>query len=89
MGSLSRSAVVGDDAKQSRAAIRAMEQAETVVVSQHALCELVWVLDRRYGVSRADIAATIRQLRDTKKCCAGPARSGCWFGHPRCGWRFC
>ena len=66
MGSLSRSAVVGDDAKQRRAAIRAMEQAETVVVSQHALCELVWVLDRRYGVSRADIAATIRQLRDTK-----------------------
>jgi predicted nucleic-acid-binding protein len=59
-------AVVGDDAKQSRAAIRAMEQAETVVVSQHALCELVWVLDRRYGVSRADIAATIRQLSDTK-----------------------
>ncbi len=59
-------AVVGDDAKQSRAAIRTMEQAETVEVSQHALCELVWVLDRCYGVSRADIAATIRQLRDTK-----------------------
>jgi predicted nucleic-acid-binding protein len=59
-------AVVGDDAKQSRAAIRAMEQAESVVVRQHALCELVWVLDRRYGVSRADIAATIRQFRDTR-----------------------
>jgi predicted nucleic-acid-binding protein len=59
-------AVVGDDAKQSRAAIRAMEQAETVVVSQDALCELVWVLDRRYGVSRPDVAATIGQLRDTK-----------------------
>lgn len=59
-------AVVGDDAKQSRTAIRAMEQAEAVVVTQHALCELVWVLGRHYGVSRADIAATIRQLRDTK-----------------------
>ena len=59
-------AVVGDDAKQSRAAIQAMEQAEMVVVSQHALCEMVWVLDRHYGVSRADIAATICQLRDTK-----------------------
>ena len=43
-----------------------MEQAESVVVSQHALCELVWVLDRHYGVSRADIAATIRQFRDTR-----------------------
>ena len=59
-------AVVGDDAKQSRVAIQMMEQAEMVVVSQHALCEMVWVLDRRYGVSRADIASTIRQLRDTK-----------------------
>ena len=59
-------AVVGDDPKQSRIAIRAMEPAEAVVVSQHALCELAWVPDRRYGVSRADIAATIRQMRDTK-----------------------
>ena len=59
-------AVVGDDPRQSRAAIRAMDQAEAVMVSQHALCELAWVLDRGYGVSRADIAATIRQLRDTK-----------------------
>lgn len=40
-------AVVGDDAKPSRAAIRAIKQAETVVVSQHAFCELVWVLERR------------------------------------------
>lgn len=59
-------AILGDDAKQSRSAMRALQQAEAVVVSQHALCELVWVLDRSYGVSRTDIAATLRQLRDTK-----------------------
>jgi predicted nucleic-acid-binding protein len=59
-------AVVGDDARQSRAAIRAMEQAVAVMISQHALCELAWVLDRSYGVLRADIAAAIRQFRDTK-----------------------
>jgi predicted nucleic-acid-binding protein len=59
-------AVLGDDAKQARAAIRIMTEAESVVVGQHALCELVWVLDRSYGVSRADIAATLRQLRDTQ-----------------------
>lgn len=59
-------AVVGDDPKQSRAAIRAMEQAEAIVISQQALCEMVWVLDRSYGVSRADIASTIRQFCDTK-----------------------
>lgn len=60
-------AVLGDDARQNRAAIRIMAQAETVAVSQHALCELAWVLDRSYGVSRAHIAATLRQLRDTQK----------------------
>jgi predicted nucleic-acid-binding protein len=67
-------AVVGDDAQQSRVAIRAMEQAEAVVIGQHALCELVWVLDSRYGVSRANIAATIRQFRYTKNVVMdGPA----------------
>src|SRR3546814_17846349 len=43
-----------------------MEQAEIVAVSLHALCELVWVLHRRYDVSRADIAAAIRQLLNTQ-----------------------
>ena len=59
--------VLGDDARQNRAAIRIMMQAETVAISQHALCELAWVLDRTYGVSRTHIAATLRQLRDTQK----------------------
>lgn len=59
-------AIVGDDAKQSQAAIEAMEQAEIVAVSLHALCELVWVLHRRYDVSRTDIAAVIRQLLNTQ-----------------------
>lgn len=59
-------AIVGDDAKQSQAAIEAMEQAEIVAVSLRALCELVWVLLRRYDASRADIAAAIRQLLNTQ-----------------------
>lgn len=59
-------AIIGDDATQSRSAMRALRQAEAIVVSQHALCELAWVLDRSYGVSRPDIAAAIRQLRDTR-----------------------
>ena len=59
-------AIVGDDAKQSQAAIEAMERAEIVAVSLHALCELVWVLLRRYGASRADIAAAVRQLLNTQ-----------------------
>lgn len=59
-------AIVGDDARQSQAAIDAMEQAELVAVSLHALCELVWVLLRRYDVSCVDIAAAIRQLVNTR-----------------------
>lgn len=59
-------AIVGDDAKQSQAAIAAMEQAEIVAVSLHALCELVWVLRRGYDASRTDIAAAIRQLLNTQ-----------------------
>jgi predicted nucleic-acid-binding protein len=54
--------VVGDDDRQARAAVRALEKAETVAISSHALCELVWVLDRSYGVARHDIMDTIRKL---------------------------
>src|SRR5260363_181894 len=59
-------AVVGDDARQSRLAIQAMERAELVAISVHVLCELAWVLNRQYEVSRPDIAATICQLLNTK-----------------------
>ena len=59
-------AIVGDDERQSQAAIAALAEAETVAVSLHALCELVWVLLRRYEVSRSDIAAAIRQLLSTQ-----------------------
>jgi predicted nucleic-acid-binding protein len=58
--------IVGDDARQSRTALTAMEQADLVAVSLHALCELVWVLHRRYDVSRGDIAVAIRQLMNTQ-----------------------
>jgi predicted nucleic-acid-binding protein len=59
-------AVLADDARQARVAMRTMAQAEIIAVSRHALCELVWVLERSYGVSRGHIAATLRQLRDTQ-----------------------
>ena len=58
-------ALVGDDPLQARSAVALLAKAERVAVSLHALCELVWVLDRSYGVSRPDIAAAIRQLAGT------------------------
>jgi len=59
-------AIVEDDPTQARLALKTLEQAETVAVSVHALCELTWVLQRSYDVARSDIAATIRQLIDTR-----------------------
>ncbi|MFA6230639.1 MAG: type II toxin-antitoxin system VapC family toxin [Rhodanobacter sp.] len=58
--------IVADDASQSQAALAALEQADLVAVSLHALCELVWVLHRSYDVSRADIAVAIRHLVNTQ-----------------------
>jgi predicted nucleic-acid-binding protein len=54
--------VVGDDPAQRRTALQALESAESVAISRHALCELAWVLDRSYEVSRTHVAATIRKL---------------------------
>jgi len=58
-------AIVDDDRAQATRAIKLLEPADIVAVSLQVLCELVWVLRGRYGVSRADIAASIRALMDT------------------------
>jgi predicted nucleic-acid-binding protein len=59
-------AVVGDDPIQAKAAVDALADAELVAISLQALCELVWVLDRHYGVDRSDISNVIRRLLDTE-----------------------
>jgi predicted nucleic-acid-binding protein len=58
--------VVGDDSEQYKLALDTMEKAEAVAVTNHALCEMAWVLRTRYGVSRPAIAATIQRLLDTR-----------------------
>jgi predicted nucleic-acid-binding protein len=58
--------VLGDDPVQYKRAVEAMEKAEAVVVTNQALCELVWVLRSHYGVSRANIATIIAQLGETE-----------------------
>ena len=59
-------AIVADDDAQSALAIEALEGAELVAVSLQSLCELAWVLGRRYGVSRADIGVAVRRLMETR-----------------------
>jgi predicted nucleic-acid-binding protein len=58
--------VLGDDPGQYKLALNAMEKAEAVVVTNHVLCEMAWVLRSRYGVSRSAIAATIQGLLGTR-----------------------
>lgn len=55
-------AVLDEDDEQGRLARKTLRAAEQVIFSRHALCELVWVLRSRYGVSRADIAVTVKTL---------------------------
>ncbi|WP_237153734.1 type II toxin-antitoxin system VapC family toxin [Oryzibacter oryziterrae] len=62
-----------DDPAQSKAAAEALGAAEAVFVSLQVFCELVWVLDRAYKVAKADIAATIRALLETRGVVANRA----------------
>lgn len=57
-------AVVRDDARQARAAVKLLMEAERVAVALPCLCEFVWVLRRVYGFSTTDVASAIRALLD-------------------------
>jgi len=57
--------VLDDDPEQYKLALDTLEKSEAVAVSNHALCEMAWVLRSRYGVSRSVIGATIRGLLET------------------------
>jgi predicted nucleic-acid-binding protein len=59
-------AIVADDEAQSALAIEALEKADLVAASLQSLCELAWVLGRRYGVSRADVGGAVRRLMETR-----------------------
>ncbi len=55
-------AVVRDDKLQAEAAARLLRSANLLAIAMSSLCELVWVLRRRYEFSAADVAAAIRAL---------------------------
>lgn len=55
-------AIVADDARQAKVAQAALAKAEVVAIASAALCELVWVLSRGYGISNRDIAGALRDL---------------------------
>lgn len=55
-------AAVGDHVSQGAIAEAELKSAEVVAVATASLCELVWVLRSRYGLSKLDIANLIREL---------------------------
>jgi predicted nucleic-acid-binding protein len=55
-------AVVRDDKVQAEVAARVLHNASLVAVAVSSLCELVWVLRRKYGFPAAGVAAAIRAL---------------------------
>ena len=57
---------VDDDPRQRQIAATAVAQAEAVIISRHALCELVWVLRQSYKFTRAETAGAIQKLRGIK-----------------------
>ena len=59
-------AIVEDDARQARLARKELGEAELVALTLPVLCELVWVLDSQYKVSRPEIAAALRRLIDVE-----------------------
>jgi predicted nucleic-acid-binding protein len=55
-------AALGDDPGQSVSAMRAIDGADAVVITQHALCEFVWVLRTTYRMRREDIRSAVITL---------------------------
>jgi len=55
-------AVVRDDAKQARAAVKVLNDAVLIAVALPCLCELVWVLLRVYGFQPPEVATANRAL---------------------------
>jgi predicted nucleic-acid-binding protein len=68
--------VLADDPAQYKAAFKEIERATAVLVTNQTLCEMIWILRSSYAVSRANIAATIAQLRETEKVVVDAAAVG-------------
>jgi predicted nucleic-acid-binding protein len=54
--------ILGDDSEQGAVAATMMQTAETVVISAHSLCELVWVLRSRPEMTRVEVGEVVRTI---------------------------
>ena len=65
--------VVRDDEAQAQMALKVLKGAETVAIPLPCLCELVWVLESVYRLSRSEIAMAVRMILDRANVIADAA----------------
>lgn len=59
-------AVLLDDPMQAQAASKLLREATLIAISLPCLCELAWLLRRGVKLTQDDVAATVRDLLDTR-----------------------
>lgn len=59
-------AALFDDVDQGQTARTILASAERILISQHALCEMVWVLRSRYKMSKEDVLQAVMALIATE-----------------------
>ena len=65
---------VAEQAARAKGVVRrAIERDEKLFVSDVVVCELAWVLERAYGLGRAELAETLRSLLSVKHLAIGNA----------------
>jgi predicted nucleic-acid-binding protein len=65
-----------DDLDQARLAEEALSSASLVAIPLPCLCEVVWVLDRSYGISHAEIALVLESLLNAPNVAINKAAVG-------------
>jgi predicted nucleic-acid-binding protein len=65
-----------DDLDQAHLAEEALSSASLVAIPLPCLCEVVWVLERSYGISRAEIALVVENLLNAPNVAINKAAVG-------------
>jgi predicted nucleic-acid-binding protein len=81
-------ALTGDDARQSKVAQAELANADLVALTVPALCELVWVLARGYGIPSTEIAQALRLLLNAANVVVNRAAAEAGLAHFEAGGDF-
>lgn len=54
--------IVRDDVRQAQTALRILAGADAVFLPLPCRCEFAWVLERTFGLSKRDIASSLREI---------------------------